>query len=102
MSSDQGDFIIASLAAGPYRLEVQHNGYKKYVRQLTLGVNQEIRLDISLEIGLIAEEGIVTAPQTQLRKDSSALGTIVENRHRTRLPLDGRNFLELSLLVPGA
>ena len=98
---EQGDFIIASLPPGSYRLEVQHNGYKKYVQQLTLGVNQEIRLDIELEVGSIAEELIVTAPRTQLRKDSSAIGTIVENSQVTRLPLDGRNFLELSLLVPG-
>src|SRR6266404_2004775 len=62
----------------------------------------QIRLDISLEIGSIAEELVVTAPQTQLRKDSSAIGTIIENSQVTRLPLDGRNFLELSLLVPGA
>lgn len=99
---EQGDFIISSLPPGPYRIEVQQSGYKKYVQLLTLGVNQEIRLDISLEIGSIAEELIVTAPQTQLRKDSSAIGTIVENSQVTRLPLDGRNFLELSLLVPGA
>lgn len=99
---EQGDFIIPSLPPGPYRLEIQQTGYKKYVRLLALGVNQEIRLDISLEIGSIAEELIVNAPQTQLRKDSSAIGTIVENSQVTRLPLDGRNFLELSLLVPGA
>ena len=48
---EQGDFIITSLPPGPYRLEVQQSGYKKYIRLLTLGVNQEIRLDVSLEIG---------------------------------------------------
>ena len=101
-TGEQGDFIISLLPPGTYRLEVQHSGYKKYVRQLTLAVNQEIRLDVSLEIGSIAEELIVTAPDTQLRKDSSAIGVVVENSQITRLPLDGRNFLELSLLVPGA
>ena len=37
-----------------------------------------------------------------MKKDSPAIGTVIENRQITQLPLDGRNFLELSLLVPGA
>jgi Carboxypeptidase regulatory-like domain/TonB dependent receptor len=102
ITGEQGDFTISLLPPGTYRLEVQHKGYKKYVQQLTVAVNQEIRLDISLEIGSIAEVLIVTAPDPQLRRDSSAIGAVVENSQVTRLPLDGRNFLELSLLVPGA
>jgi len=68
-TNDEGDFVIPSLPPGAYRLEIQRTGYKKYLQQLTLEVNQEIRLDISLEVGSIAEELIVTAPETPLRKD---------------------------------
>src|SRR6266850_5316080 len=101
-TGDQGEFTVSSLPPGPYRIEVEQTGYKKYSRLATLQVNQALRLDISLEVGPISEELIVTAPETSLRKDSSVMGTVIENRQITSLPLDGRNFLELSLLVPGA
>jgi hypothetical protein len=102
MTSDRGDFAITLLPPGPYRLEIQRSGYKKHVEQFKLEVNEESRLDVVLEAGSIAEELVIIAPETQLRKDSAAIGTVVENRQITGLPLDGRNFLELSLLVPGA
>src|SRR6266404_3279716 len=101
-TGEQGEFTVSALPPGPYRIEVEQTGYKKYSRLATLQVNQELRLDISLEVGPINEELIVTAPETALRKDSSVLGTVIENRQVTNLPLDGRNFLELALLVPGA
>jgi Carboxypeptidase regulatory-like domain/TonB dependent receptor len=101
-SGDQGEFTVSALPPGRYRIEVEQTGYKKYSLLATLQVNQDLRLDILLEVGRISEELLVTAPETTLRKDSSVVGTVIENRYITGLPLDGRNFLELSLLVPGA
>ena len=101
-TGDQGEFTVSALPPGQYRIEVEQTGYKKLSRVIVLQVNQDLRLDLVLEVGPLSEEIIVTAPVTQLRKDSSAIGTVVENRQITGLPLDGRNFLELTLLVPGA
>jgi hypothetical protein len=101
-TGDLGEFTISALPPGPYRIEVEQTGYKKHSQLATLQVNQALRLDISLEVGPISEELIVNAPEIALRKDSAALGTVIENRQITNLPLDGRNFLELGLLVPGA
>jgi len=101
-TDERGEFIISLLAPGSYQIEVQQSGFKKYVQPLTLAVNQEARLDIQLEIGPIAEEMIVNAPRVPLRKDSAAIGTVIDNKKLSGLPLDGRNFLDLTLLVPGA
>jgi hypothetical protein len=101
-TGDDGEFVISMLPPGSYRLEVGQTGYKKYTQRLVLRVNQELRLDVRLEVGDIAEEIIVTAPRTPLKKDTPSLGTVIENRQVAGLPLDGRNFLELSLLAPGA
>lgn len=101
-TTDNGEFAISSLAPGSYRLEVEQTGYKKYIQPVTLQVNQELRIEAQLEVGSIAEQLVVTAPRAPIKKDSPAIGTVIENRQITELPLDGRNFLELSLLVPGA
>ena len=101
-SGEEGEFVVSSLPPGPYRIEVEQAGFKKHSRLVTLQVNQDLRLDITLEAGSINEEIIITAPATPLRKDSAAVGSVIENRQIKGLPLDGRNFLDLTLLVPGA
>ncbi|MCI0488149.1 MAG: TonB-dependent receptor [Blastocatellia bacterium] len=100
-SDDRGDFVISLLPPGPYTLEIEMMGYKKYIQNVTLLVNQELRMDATLEVGPLAEETLIIAPRTPLKKDSASLSTVIENRQVAELPLDGRNFLELSLLAPG-
>ena len=97
-----GAFSVSQLAPGAYRMEVELAGYKTFVNRTTLQVNQYLRLDVALEIGEVTEEVFVTAPDVPIEQDSVELSTIVDNRQITSLPLDGRNFLELSLLAPGA
>ncbi len=101
-SDADGAFSIALLAPGTYRVEAQSTGYKKHIQRVELEVNQELRADIGLEVGTLAEEVVVVENLAPLKKDSAALGTVIENRQVANLPLDGRNFYELALLVPGA
>ncbi|MGB7925877.1 MAG: carboxypeptidase regulatory-like domain-containing protein [Pyrinomonadaceae bacterium] len=102
-SEANGEFTVSGLPPGSYRLEVEAGGYKKYIRRFDLQVNQIQRIDVMLEVGSLPEETvIVTDTLPPLKQDSAALGTVIENRQVTGLPLDGRNFFELSLLVPGA
>lgn len=103
-SGADGEFTVTQLPPGLYRLEAELSGYKKSARRVELQVNQILRLDLALEVGPLAEETVtVTDTLTPLvKKDSPALGTVIDNRQVTGLPLDGRNFYELNLLVPGA
>ncbi len=104
VSDDAGSFVISSLAPGSYRVEIEAAGFaRKAFTQVDLQVNQELRLDTRLEVGAIQDSpGDVYAPRPFLKQDSPALGTVIDKREITGLPLDGRNFYELSLLVPGA
>lgn len=102
-SGTEGEFILSQLPPGTYRLEVEAVGYGKYSREFELQVNQIQSLDVTLEVGPLPVETVTITDQLpQVSKDSAALGTVIENRQVTGLPLDGRNFYELSLLVPGA
>jgi hypothetical protein len=97
-----GRFAVATLPPGAYRIDVEQPGYKKYVSRLELQINQELWLNLPLALGNVSEEVLVTAPSVPLEKESAALGTVIDSRQVAGLPLDGRNFLELTLLAPGA
>ena len=99
-SGDNGEFSIASLKPGNYTLETTVPGFKKSVQQLNLGVNQEIRTNVEMVISGYDEVSIDVS--SDLKRDSASLGAIIDNRQVKGLPLDGRNFYELTLLVPGA
>ena len=101
-SGPGGSFSLTQLPPGEYRIEVAHDGYKTHVSRATLQVNQHLRVDVPLEIGAVTERIVVTAPDSWLDLESAALATVIDNRQIVDLPLDGRNFLELALLAPGA
>ncbi|HSW50938.1 MAG TPA: carboxypeptidase regulatory-like domain-containing protein, partial [Bryobacteraceae bacterium] len=96
-----GEFTASNLPPGEYRVEAEHEGYRRHVRQLTLGMNQELHVEVPLLPGRRTDTVEVTAAPEILRTDSSSLGGLIENRQITGLPLDGRNFFELVLLLPG-
>ncbi len=97
-----GEYGVTSLPAGNYEIKVDATGFIAYTQKLELLINEERRLDVELRIpGPSIADDVISEP-VPLKKDSASLGTVIENRQITGLPLDGRNFYELSLLVPGA
>lgn len=103
VSDGRGDYVFSLVRPGTYKLMVEQNGFQKFSDQLIVRVNQDARLDIRLEIaGATIAPVIVADAASPLKYDNASLGAVIDNRQVTGLPLDGRNFLELSLLVPGA
>lgn len=103
-TNGNGEYAISSLPAGEYEIKVNATGFGTDSRKVSLLVNQELRLDAELRVSgpaidIDSDFGNEPVP---LKKDSASLGAVIENRQVTGLPLDGRNFYELSLLVPGA
>lgn len=97
----EGRFTFPLLPAGAYDLEVRAANHQTYTQRIVLHVNQEARVEATL--GAVSRQSIeVTAATSLLRPESAVLGTTIDNRMITGLPLDGRNFLELTLLNPGA
>jgi outer membrane receptor protein involved in Fe transport len=101
LTDSQGGFTISNLPPGDYRIEAEREGYSKQAQQLTLQLNQEIQVEIPLVAGQRTETVEVTAVLGLLRTETPALGGVIDNRQITGLPLDGRDFFELSLLLPG-
>ncbi len=96
-----GGFAITSVPPGDYRVEVAREGYQTQVRRFTLPLDHEMWIEVPLLPGMRTEKVEVSAVREPLRTQSSALGGLIDNREITGLPLDGRDFFELGMLLAG-
>lgn len=99
-SDGNGEFTFRLLVPGNYRLEVEHSGFRKKQHEVILQLNQEVRRELQLEVGR-GDAIEVRATAEVLRTQTAAVAAVIDNRQVTGLPLDGRNYSQLSLLVPG-
>ena len=101
-TNDAGEFSFPQLPAGPYRVEAEASGFKKTQRSgIELRVEDVLRVDVVLQVGQLTETVSVEATAPVVSTDSSTLGGVVDHKTVTELPLNGRDFNQLSLMVPG-
>jgi hypothetical protein len=97
-----GDYIVPALPVGTWRVEVEAQGFKRYVRQgIVLEVNQNARVDGSLEVGQTTQQVLVTGDAALVDTHEVQLGNVVNTREITELPLNGRNVYALVGMLPG-
>jgi TonB-dependent Receptor Plug Domain. len=102
MTDAQGAYLFPALPAGRYRVETEAGGFKKVVRDsVTLGVNQNARVDLALEVGSVNQEVHVhdDAPLVDTRE--AQVGSTVDRERVEDLPLNGRNVYGLVSILPG-
>jgi hypothetical protein len=98
-----GLFLIPGLQPGPFEVSAEADGFKREVRAgVTLQVDQEARIDFTLEIGNVSEAVTVTEAAPVTATESASTGQVIENRKVVELPLNSREFYGLALLAPGA
>jgi hypothetical protein len=103
MTDSSGNYTVPQLPPGDYRIEVETPGFKRSVRSpVTLQVDQRQAIDFTLSIGDVTENVVVSAQAPQLQAETATVGTTVTGTQTEELPLNGRNFVQLNLLVPGA
>ena len=97
-----GDYTIRLLPVGTYEVNAESTGFKTAIHpEVILQVAADQRVDFKLELGAISEEVTVRAEPTVVQTDSATLGEVVSDQQIERLPLNGRNFMQLTLLAPG-
>lgn len=102
VSGDDGYYEIAALLPGDFEVSCQMTGFSSVRRTIQVQVNQQFELNLVLPVGSITEEIVVQGAAIPLlnRRDST-LGAVIDRAQVESLPLNGRHFLELSLLTPG-
>ena len=103
VSDRQGYFAFPELPPGPYSIEARHPGFTIFRHRAEVAVGQELWLEPELVVTTTATvtTGGFDSTVPLLERNSPALATLIDQDLVENLPLDGRNFLELSLLTPG-
>lgn len=98
-----GNYAANLLRIGTYSVAVSKEGFDKIVKpSVDVGVNQVVRLDLGLRVGKASQTVEVTGAPPLLQTETSSLGTIETERRISELPLNGRDFIALAYLGPGA
>jgi hypothetical protein len=101
-SSEGATYNLPLLPIGTYEVSAEMAGFKRVVQtDITLQVDQHARVDFKLPVGAASDSVQVTAEVPLTQTDASSLGSVIDNTKVVELPLNGRQFYSLALLVPG-
>src|SRR5580700_4686753 len=103
VSDDAGLYRIPALPADSYTLTAEKAGFATLSHAaFVLTVNQVARIDVALKVGQVSEKVLVTGAAPVLETDSTQVSTIMNAATNDNLPLASRNYVQLTLLAPGA
>src|SRR4051812_43755374 len=102
ITNGDGDYAIAFLNPGTYALSAELSGFKKIVRNnLEVRVGEKLGLDLSFEVGALAETVSVTAESPMLVTTSGSTGQTISEKTIAMMPLSDGNPFALARLAPG-
>src|SRR6266481_5410536 len=102
VSAADGSYRILALPAGTYKVTVTAPGFQQYTAtDVDLKVNDQLRVDVTLDVGSVTEKVEITANAVQVQTESTQLGDVIESKKMLALPLNGRSYLDLLGLQAG-
>src|SRR5271157_7691 len=103
ITNDSGLYRISQLPVGTYVLKVEKSGFAvASYPPFVLTLNQVARIDIALKVGKTTETVEVTAAAPVLERETTQVDTIINAATNDNMPLASRNYVQLTLLVPGS
>src|SRR5579864_4544145 len=101
-SAADGTYHFLALPAGKYQITATSAGFTPYMASdITLQVNDQLRIDITLQVGTVKEEVSVSADAEHVETESTQLGDVIDSKKMLALPLNGRSYLDLLGLQAG-
>jgi hypothetical protein len=102
-TDNEGNYAASLLRIGTYSVRAEKAGFQKTLQSnVDVAVNQTVRVELTLKVGSAKETVEVTGAPPLLQTEASSLGTVETERRISELPLNGRNFIALAYLGPGA
>ena len=100
-SDHEGRYRFPYLRTGVYDLTIQAPGFATMTRELTLSVGQSIDLPVKLEVAGVAALVNIDSSVPMVGTVRTQITETIRPREINELPLNGRNYLDLALLIPG-
>lgn len=98
-----GNYQVASLPVGLYRVEVQAPGFETIaITNLKLDVSQIVVQNFQLKVGGVTQEITVIGEAPVVESATITVGHVITERFVQEIPLNGRHFVDLGLLIPGS
>src|SRR5437867_8112533 len=102
LTNENGYYVLPNLPLGPYKLEASLPGFRTFVQTgIILQVNSNPTINVTLQVGEVAETVEVQANTSLVETRSLSVGQVMETARIVELPLNGRNAQELLLLNGG-
>jgi Carboxypeptidase regulatory-like domain/TonB dependent receptor len=102
-TNTDGIYNILRIPVGSYSFKVEAKGFQTALYPpFTLVLNQTARVDVQMKVGAVTETIEVTGETPLLQTQSNEVSTLIDAHTVTSLALASRNYLQLTLLAPGA
>ena len=102
-TNSAGLYVLPALPPGSYTLRAQLSGFRVIeLKDILIQVGSSNRIPMTLELGDLAEVVEIRGGTPLVQSNNASIGTVIENRSIVELPLNGRNYLQLTSLIPGA
>ena len=101
-ATEDGFYNATSLPAGMYSVSTAPSGFKKTITTgVELHVNENKTVNLDLQVGQVNETVTVTSEAAPVELRSGEVSSLISEKQVTELPLNGRNYAQLALMVPG-
>src|SRR5688572_24429500 len=98
-----GNYQVAALPVGAYTIEVKVEGFKTQLADnVTVEVAKTVVQNFQLDVGAISEQVLVSSDVPVIETATTSVGTVINQRTVQEIPLNGRHFVDLGLLLPGS
>jgi hypothetical protein len=102
-TDEAGTYQFASLQPGTYSIEVQAQGFQTHVvSSVSLEVARTVVQNFQLTVGSVSQTVTVVSDAPVIETATTSVGTVINQRTVQEIPLNGRHFVDLGLLIPGS
>jgi Carboxypeptidase regulatory-like domain len=102
-TDDSGHYVIPLMPRGNYTIHVEFQGFQPAEnKDIVLQVDEHREVDFTLALASVSSQVLVEGTPVAVETGNATLGQVITSQEVAELPLNGRDFVQLAILTPGA